>query len=307
MPAFAAHYLLAKDAKKLVQGSPLGIILEEKHQAFFWGAQGPDIFMYCSFLPSGAKIRRLSRLLHAGSAPQLLRAIAQHTFAQEADEPYLLCVAYLAGFLCHYCLDSAAHPYVFFHERALEALYPRASASARHTLIEAELDTLLCARRQTGGLSRFPAYEASAYDGALIDAVYKLYRAVLSDPDKQTLTKKRMTRCFRDARGLLALLFSNNPAVLAAARMLERAANRPLSFSAHMRPVKADAAWLNESRKPWHNLRQPDVPRTDTFMELYERALRRSGRMLTALDFALTSRSVPDFGADAPFNDGSGR
>lgn len=307
MPAFAAHYLLADDAKSAVEARPLGKLLKENPQAFYWGAQGPDIFLYYHPLFAASPVNRISGALHAGSAPQLLHAMAQYALSQKDTGAFSLCTAYLAGYLCHYCLDSGAHPYVFFHERRLETLYPLAGASARHALIESELDALIYARKREGGLSGFHAKDACAYSPALVSAVFRLYQAVLPEMHKKRLTKARMARCFFDARGFLSLLFSRNPAVLPAARALERIAKKPLAFSAHVRPASADAAWLNEDGIPWRNLSRPEAERTESFPQLYESALNRAQGMLVALDCALSSRRVPDFGADVPFDDGDGR
>lgn len=304
MPAFAAHYLFARSV--LEGGIPegLGGIVRKYPQAFFWGAQGPDIFLYFSPVARSRSVNRISQTLHAGDADGLLSSMA--AYARKPGSP-ASCTAYLAGYLCHYCLDSAAHPYVFFLEKKLEGEFPKAGPSARHAYIESQIDTLLCGRLLKGGVRAFPVREAASFSPGVISELYGMYGEVLPLFTDFVPARRQFEKCFRDAKRFLILLFSGKSRVRVLAGLLETVLGRPFLFSAHIRPDKADERWLNERHEPWRNLRKPGEALTLSFPELFDSALKSASVLSGALDEALKTGRGPVFHIRETFDNGNYR
>ena len=68
---------------------------------FFVGVHGPDPFMFYPFPPN-----RKSRVMHNEKTGEFLMGLAD----KSVEEPGVF--SFLAGFLCHYALDSSAHPMI---------------------------------------------------------------------------------------------------------------------------------------------------------------------------------------------------
>ena len=127
MPNYYAHLEFGRrvlDALPL----PLRRTVEAEKQAFLLGLYGPDPL----FFSPHSRIRQLGRTIHR----QALRPTAAR-LRQTVEEKTPMSCGYAAGFLCHFALDSACHPYV-------DAMSGRGEVT--HGQIEAELDRLLMLR-----------------------------------------------------------------------------------------------------------------------------------------------------------------
>ena len=104
MPSIVTHHLFAKDCLKDTK-------LKKNIDIYYIFAQSFDnLFYYKFFIPGqGKKIRKLGNLGQKSKTNEyflnILDYIKQH---QQQNNEELL--AYLYGSICHYTLDSNAHP-----------------------------------------------------------------------------------------------------------------------------------------------------------------------------------------------------
>lgn len=236
--------------------------------------------------------------MHTGSAGALFSLLAAYALRSGGIEAR----SYLAGYLCHYCLDSFAHPYVYFHERALGKTYPRACASGRHALIESHIDAWF---RDKFYPEHFDIDDFTNYDAAMAARLHKLYAHCLPKLGVACPNTPEFERCLRGARGFLRLLFSAAPPLVAVARLLEEAMGKPMAFTGNMRPKNPDLKWLNFNHAEWRDFDDIDTPRRDSFLELFNGAAEKAKSMLNALNDAASGRRAPEFDAAARFDAGS--
>ncbi len=126
MPDYFAHEVFGKMVLERLR-APLRDRIEQEKLAYFCGQYGPDPMF---FLPGPARdeARRMHRQPCAVPAGRLARAV-------RAGVPET--AGYLAGFLCHYLLDTTCHPYI---------LQQAAEQPLNHTAIETEFDRFLLTR-----------------------------------------------------------------------------------------------------------------------------------------------------------------
>lgn len=99
------------------------IVPEPYHFALF----GPDVwFMYQPWRRREGRGRRM----HTTRTGAFLNALVRQTRDSSCRAEMF---SYLAGFLCHYALDSIAHPYIVY-VTALEHPFPRSHMSLEHAL-----------------------------------------------------------------------------------------------------------------------------------------------------------------------------
>lgn len=127
MPNYYAHLEFGRRVLDTLP-LPLRKSVEAEKDAFFIGLYGPDPL----FFSPRRRVRQQGRALHR----QAVRPAAAR-LRQAMEERLPLAHGYAAGFLCHFALDSACHPYV-------DAMVSRGEAT--HGQIEAELDRLLMLR-----------------------------------------------------------------------------------------------------------------------------------------------------------------
>ena len=150
MPAIIAHHLFGED----VYASLAPVIGESdvQHDAFLLGNQGPDPLLCLKVLPLSVPYRTIGTIMHEQAPTALLAAMHQRFIYAPRSRSAPTCKAYALGFLCHYLLDSTAHPLIYAQQFAIrdggvEGLPPMRKGGEIHALIETELDEHLLAKK----------------------------------------------------------------------------------------------------------------------------------------------------------------
>ncbi len=151
----------------------------DEMDAFLLGNQGPDPLFYAFLQPSLRAFCALGSTMHRDKTNELLAAFCSALEVLPSEEQDVG-RAYVTGFLCHYLLDSAMHPFVYAQQYALcDAGVPgltRDDGREVHGLIESELDemVLFCERGLT--VKQFnPSTEILHAREAVLNTISKLY------------------------------------------------------------------------------------------------------------------------------------
>ena len=117
MPAMIAHYLFAQRVFSKLKKA--GVTPEAPAMAAV-GAQGPDIFFFHRVLPwePGTSFAKQGSLLHKISPAKLFEAFRAGINRASAEDRAAM-TGYVQGFFCHYALDRAVHPFVYYWQEEL--------------------------------------------------------------------------------------------------------------------------------------------------------------------------------------------
>ncbi len=128
MPATYAHYVFGKKVYKKLPASVKQIIRENR-EAYLIGLHGPDLLFY--YRPVWKNpINQQGGRMHREPASDFFEK-SRHIYQ---DRPDYVLLSYLLGFICHFALDSACHPYIADYMEA---------RGVSHSDIETELDRAL--------------------------------------------------------------------------------------------------------------------------------------------------------------------
>lgn len=178
MPAILTHDLfgrgLLEDVSQL-----LGLRSLDERDAFLLGNQGPDPLFYLVVDPLMRKWSPLGNRMHDGSAAELLLAMREAYLRLDGHERQVA-RAYVAGFACHWLLDSTVHPLVYWWQHALtSAGVPGLDASAGskvHAEIERDLDEAVLFSLAGRTVERWVPHERTlAATRSALAAIDKLY------------------------------------------------------------------------------------------------------------------------------------
>jgi hypothetical protein len=174
--------------------------------------------------------------------------------ARRPDRAYR---SYVLGFLCHYALDSTAHPYVNARAQALLEAQPWENASTLHGEIEASLDAVIL-RWKTGQLpsevhtkNMFPKNEGVQRKIAV------LYREVLFTVYGNHVPEEELYRATRDAHFIFACC--NDPSGLKRRIFSALEKGRPHYVTSHP-PYRGPGAGLCQHPAQPVELAGPDQP-----------------------------------------------
>ncbi len=275
MPACITHNLFAQNVLKEVS-QPEGF----DPALFLWGAQGPDYLFCHRYLPwmHGRSLMEYGYRLHAVKPSVTLGLMRD--FLRENPEPEYR--SYVMGFLCHYALDSTAHPYVNAWADAFAAERPPQTRSTMHGEIESALDAIVL-RHETGQLpSEVPLGKMYPKDRAALGRMARLYQPLLKKLFQVEATQAELIQAGLDIHLVFSLLTDRTGLKLRIVEALEK--GKPHKISCHIVPLteRADVDYANVTHTPWQT---PDGGlHEEDFFQLMEQAREKAVRFIGAFD-----------------------
>lgn len=276
MPACLTHWLFAQEVRKaLSHGDSLD------RDAYAWGAQGPD-FLFChryfgqkkgtSLKPYGNRIHSEDPALTLGALRDFLRL--------HGDSGYR---SYAEGLLCHYALDSTAHPYINSLADRLVEERPFETRTTMHGEIEAALDAIML-RRETGKLpSEMPLGRMFPKNEPVQRRIAKLYRDLIFRVYGEDVPESELLRATRDAHLVFSLVTDRTGLKHHFFSLLEK--GRPSLISSHIVPIteRDGIDYANAQNEPWG---KEGEERDESFFQLYDEAKELALRLIGTFDTA---------------------
>lgn len=291
MPGLDTHYFFGNNTLQLFDESYVKQCCKNYPSSFSYGLQGPDIFFFFTLVHL-ANGKSLGSLIHGEKTnlflTNMLKCIT-HIKNPKAKE---IAVAYFAGFLGHYVLDTNVHPFIYGRTRYDEndRLY-----HSRHIFLETDIDTLVLEKYSGLKPSQFrqdkavyiPWSENHVVRRILLYAIHKTYPSYIHFPLWMCTALYMMSICTHglidNEVGLKKYIF----------RWVEkRIARKPLlspliasdRFLIHKDP-------LNLMHQEWSNPWDRNLRSTESFYDLYEKSEKQYLYFLGELNLALVTKS----------------
>lgn len=291
MPAIITHWLLGKKVfPQLVDSDER---LKNLSQAsFLWGCQGPDVLFFQRMFPwqTGQSVSKYGGKMHLDPPSRIFSSLTG--LIKTCDrELYNDILSYSLGMCCHYCFDTAAHPYVVWLENKLAATDKRGSKFHYHGYIESALDVILL-RRMTGKLPvDVRLCDCIPDDEKTKAAVAAVYTRLLSEIYGVRLQPNIASLLTSDMRSVFKLLDDPSGMRKPVFSALERAAGlRTAPLTAYMRTLTEplDYDFANLDHATWRNIYDETQSSREDFFEIFARAEAATFEMaaffMTALD-----------------------
>ncbi len=301
MPAILTHDFFARDVADRAKAElPLATL--DESDAFLLGGQGPDPLFYIAYYPLMAKWAEVAHIMHSKRPARLLAAMREAVDRLPRREKDVG-AAYLAGFSCHWLLDSTVHPFVNawvygLTHAGVPGLGPEHDGMV-HMEVERDLDEAVLYRKTAKTIADYRPFantlRASREVLAIVDKIY-FYAALWTyDRPIDPATFSVSVGCYRT---IMRLLYATREPHRRAFAAIEHAlTGAPYStYGALSHRVRASASsdFDNAENRAWANPATGIVSR-DSFADLYERALDRA----PAVAAAVLSRGFDDAAAHA--------
>lgn len=268
--------------------------LEERIDLIVIGAQGPDLFFYHNFRPwERGSLNKLGGRLHREKTGQFfikgfcyLKQLTQENPGDVQDnnlEEAFNLLAYLCGFLCHFCLDKNAHPFIYyFTGYEFNKGEERGKHSRQHQELEAIIDKILVERKkglQAHQITIFTMFQKSG----LPPVIGEFYRDVLSQLFDLEISPREINKAYQDMGTAMRLiydpwnikkLFLNNLCKLTGKKL-----RLPRPF--HPCKVEEDIDYLNEVKKKWHHPLNEMEDFESSFMDIFEESIVEASRLIS--------------------------
>ncbi|MFP4373384.1 MAG: zinc dependent phospholipase C family protein [Spirochaetaceae bacterium] len=296
MPSHFAHLLHSEDS--VARAFPdLAAPAERLRSFLILGAQGPDqLYHNRRRKPSGLLYGSLSHRKNYGRAVAGMIRWAAGRGVPLRSEAGL----FVLGYAAHAVLDRQLHPFInYFSDLPDTRVFPRA-----HAFFERIVDVLL--------LRRYRDTEPREIDfRALVDCGPNLpgeieammtagFLAAFDRADGDEDLPKRLQNAYLDSMGFYGYTNMVDEAAMrrAVAHADTERHERALIALLHPPHLPAGYDFANASHAEWRHPCDENERRTDSLYDLYEGAVSRAARVLTAVEAGWAAR-VPLFDAEA--------
>lgn len=255
-----------------------------ERDAFLLGNQGPDPLFYLEANPFFQSYYRLGNVMHNEEPAALLAAFADAVETVPVlDKP--IAQAYVRGFLCHYALDSCAHPLIFTKEYEIcdagEPGLTRGSGSQVHAVIESDLDEMVLTVKYGETVRTFRPYRSilRASDHVL-EVVSDLYVFVARTVYSTTIPDNLFEHAVRSFRAVQRFFYSPGDKKRTVVKGIERTFMKRFSLydaMAHRNVKHVYSPYDNHSHEVWNDVFS-GRPRTESFWVLYRAAQAKAER-----------------------------
>lgn len=111
MPAFYSHFTFGIEGYRGITDSDFKKLVKDRHCVYTVGLLGPDLFFY--FLPDVLLGRKKPAIvMHEYKTNQFFENLLTEAGKLTGQEQEIAFV-YIAGFIGHYAMDCACHPYIY--------------------------------------------------------------------------------------------------------------------------------------------------------------------------------------------------
>lgn len=198
MPAATTHVEMAKD---VLRTAPYLQERIENKSMFYLGSQGPDMLFFsrASILPGSLK--KYGNQMHEEKVWEVISYFEEYAKENENLKSYIM------GYLCHYALDSIAHPLVYALSHALHQ-DGGPSEGEIHVGLESEIDIWMLAQRGRS-ISDYNVYAYLKVNEENNLELAKMYHDMFLDVFQYNISVKRIQQSIRDIAAFTKVLSPN--------------------------------------------------------------------------------------------------
>lgn len=302
MPGFLTHYLFGRQILTkldLITSSSLFKTAVKKHPTVFnLGTQGPDLFFY--YLPSNFNPKKkLGTLMHQNRTGSFFANCLDYLGKPQRHDTRDVFAAYLAGMICHYALDSYAHPYIYARTGYDDSTAGTMTYLANHCQFESNLDSIMLQQLRHRLPSSFDAsrcirlseMELHALASSLTDTVTKTFFPNEAAP---YTTRGFMLRAIKHMPIKIRFLHDNGGMKRPVVEWMEKKTIKAniLSCLFTIDEIKHPAYILNQNHDPWCNPWNREQCYSSSFLDIYLDGLKYTAACMQLLALFYDSLSV---------------
>lgn len=282
MPAIITHELFGRSVADDVADLMNFRSLDER-DAYQLGNQGPDPLFYLVAHPLMAKWSKLGNQMH-DAAPGLLLVAMRDAAERLEGRERAIGRAYVAGFCCHWLLDSTMHPFVYYWEGGLtRAGVPGLDQSDHqkvHAEVERDWDEMVLYKMLDKTVASWKPYrEVLLASPEVLSAIDKIYFYVSLWVFGQPVDPQTFSVSVYEFRLIQHVFYSAGGGKRAVIGAIERLFTRDryslYRAMSHRDRAEATSDFDNRERAAWDNPFTHEVS-NDGFWDLFAQAQARA-------------------------------
>lgn len=284
MPNIITHYLFAESVKNEIKNQKTLAAIKEYPNEYIIGSNGPDFFFFYHFFSKKAfdvRFRNYGSILHSSHVNDFYQLAIEAMHKESDPDVQEAMRSYIAGHLCHWALDSTAHPYIFYRTGDCKGY----SASMHHRF-ESMMDTMMLKKLLDTDIRKFH-FPSLTRSGLISDRVItNVYKPIIKAVFNDEITQQDIRDALNDWEKLQRWLYDPKELKIKFIKQYEKIKHQPWLFSGNVVPVRIDERYdiLNENHSLWKYPADPTRESHESFMDLFEKACVLAGKCINVMD-----------------------
>ncbi|MBS3992061.1 MAG: zinc dependent phospholipase C family protein [Erysipelothrix sp.] len=309
MPNVLTHGLMAQRVFETLSEGDVVRAIKAHPQVFKFASNGPDFLFYYNAWPwmdqdEAKRVSEYGEQMHRGRVNQFVDTMIDLAKKQNQVAAKRIMIAFVAGYLCHWALDSVAHPFVFYRSGSMKG-----NLKYYHFRYESNLDVKMVRDVFKLKLKDYPTRSFLNMTHNQEDVVAFLVSETHKKTFNSDITKEDCLLSMKHAKSILVPLFDPTGVMYLLTRGAERViANNLWKFSSHMVSSNIDESYdeLNLSRSLWKNPAEPSITSNATFLDLFDESIDRGFDAIEHLEKMISGEvsSMAPVILDRNFNSG---
>lgn len=273
MPAATTHVEFAKD---VYLNLPASLQKEVTNLPMFLvGSQGPDLLFFSGFSVLPSSMQWIGGKMHDEKIYDVIQYFDEHAVIDDALRSYFY------GYLCHYALDANVHPLVYSYSQK-EAKETGRNETEIHFRIEGEYDVHVL-RTKGRSWKEYNVYDSLRLSEGDVQKLAILYEGMLKKVFSISVTRTKLMRGIKDV-SLMTRLLKPSKLKFATVNFIENALHAPKLVSGMMLSDRKQETALNANHLAWSPVFDGSIVYTDSFDDLYDKALSFAVKIITRHD-----------------------
>ncbi len=285
MPNVITHCLFGEEIVHSLSDVSMIEIIKKYPKEYNIGQNGPDFLFYYRVFPwkdqsLHEKVMRYGNQVHATSVNDFYK-MAFETIQNEKDNDIKeAMLSFIYGHLCHWALDSAVHPFVFYRTNGKTE-----DTKYYHSRYESMIDTLMVEYIKKDALKNYPTSKYLQYDQKSVKAISNVYLPILEKIYNHKMNEEMIEECLSDFHSVLKLLFSPNNVWFKVIQAAESLVGKKWLFSSHIVMGEKDRTHdvLNLKHQTWCHPCDKSIERNDSFVDLFYKDAKEKALTVLAL------------------------
>lgn len=286
MPGLITHYIFGKETYNYIYDDRIKCVIDKHKDAYNLGLQGPDIFFYDMTHSIKNHGFNYGRLMHntntGGFFTNCLKGIA--LLSGEKQE---IALAYTYGLLCHFALDSYAHPYIFYHACfKIDNKTDKHNSSVSHTFFESLIDSEMLRIKRGLSINNIRRQDLVYVSPQDVNVISNLFTYAFNKTFTQYTTPASVANSIRNTYFVNAMLQGENIFKIKSVGVFEKTFSKASLITGILYSKNHTIPWdvLNRDHNYWCEPWDNSIPRTSSFIDVYEDAAIYASKLINDAD-----------------------
>ena len=271
MPNIITHVLLADEVLNRLNRDEFN----RRKQLFEIGSNGPDFLFYSNETPYGFfksdTMRKLGSEAHRHKINDFYKK-ALEIIQNEKDETIKNdMIVYVCGHLCHWALDSIAHPYIVYRSGD----YQNKTSAWNHHRMESVIDALMLKIKRNETIKDYNVADIVDMSLEQARAIVRIYYPIGKDVFHVQARPHDYYQSLKDWLFLHKVFYDAKGHKFNTLYSIEKLMHKDYMLSGYLIPNDAKDTYdtLNLMKKKWVHPCDDSTIHDESFLELYDQAL----------------------------------